>query len=226
LSKVKAILFDLFGTLTYQENPVTNEEVSKHLCANGYDVSPQQFKAAFAFVAFVDYTRHGYRNWQSFLSRVFQRLRVNVHNKTLGDIVRLYESRPLKLYPDAIDALVEAKGAGFKTATVTTGASFIVKTAVKPIGQHLDFLITSYETGYDKSNPKMYQKALEILKVKPQEAVMIGDDPQLDVLIPKSLGMKTTLIDREEKNKSQSVDASVYNLNEAMETIIRQHGKN
>ena len=54
---------------------------------------------------------------------------------------------------------------------------------------------------------------------------MIGDDMQLDILLP-SVGHKQILLDREGKNRGQSVDAFVYNLNEAMETIIRRYGKN
>jgi putative hydrolase of the HAD superfamily len=85
--------------------------------------------------------------------------------------------------------------------------------------------MTGYEAGCDKSNPRMYKKVLEILGVKPQEAVMIGDDMQLDVFLPKRLGINVILLDRERKIPSDGrlVDASVYDLNEAMETIIRWH---
>jgi len=55
---------------------------------------------------------------------------------------------------------------------------------------------------------------------------MIGDYMQLDILLPSQLGINTILLDREGKNRGQSVDAFVYNLNEAMETIIRRYGKN
>jgi FMN phosphatase YigB (HAD superfamily) len=61
LAVIKAVLFDLYGTLAYQENPVTNEEVSECLFGRNYEVSPQQLRAAFAFVAFIDYPKHGYR---------------------------------------------------------------------------------------------------------------------------------------------------------------------
>lgn len=55
---------------------------------------------------------------------------------------------------------------------------------------------------------------------------MIGDDVQLGILLPKQLGLNTIFLDRQGKNRGQPVDASVYNLNEAMETVIRMHGKN
>lgn len=226
LVSLKAVLFDLFETLTYQENPVTNEEISEFLFSRNYEVSPQQLRTSFAFVAFIDYPKHGYRNWSSFLSKVFWRLEVKIDEETLDGIAKLYESRPHRRYPGAANAVISAKKFGLKTAVITIGTQFIAVKAVKPIRRYLDLIMTGLEAGCDKSTPKMYFKALEILGIKLQEAVIIGDDLQLDFLLPKRLGLNAILIDRKGKNKGQTVDAFVYNLNETMETIIRQHGKN
>jgi putative hydrolase of the HAD superfamily len=105
---------------------------------------------------------------------------------------------------------------------VTTIAFFKFKEALNPIKKHLDFVMTGYEAGCDKSNPRMYKKVLQILDVKPEEAVMIGDELELDVRLPKRLGINAILLDREGKNKGQPVDASVYDLNEAMKIIINK----
>lgn len=217
MAVIKAVLFDLYGTLAYQENPVTNEEVSECLFGRNYEVSPQQLRAAFAFVAFIDYPKHGYRHWRSFLSRVFRLLETKVDKETLSGIVKLYESRPLRLYPDAADAVINAKKSGLKTAIITTGTRFIAENAVKPIREYFDLIMTGFEAGCDKSNPKMYLKALEILSIEPREAIVIGDDFQLDFLIPKRLGLKTVLLDREAKNKGKAVNAFAHDLHEAVE---------
>lgn len=226
LAIIKAVFFDLFETLTYQKNPVTHEEVSEFLFSRNYEISSQQLRAAFAFVAFIDYPKHGHRNWCSFFSSVFRRLSVRVDEETLNSIVKLYESRHYQLYPDAVTALASAKEFGLKTAIITTGTQFIAEKAVKPIRRYFDLIMTGFEAGCDKSNPRMYLKALEILNIKPREAVMIGDDLQLDFLLPKRLGLNAILLDREGKYKGKAVDAFVYDLNEAMETIIRQRDRN
>jgi hypothetical protein len=49
---------------------------------------------------------------------------------------------------------------------------------------------------------------------------------QLGFLGSQQLGKNMIFLDRQSKNRGQPVDASVYDLNEAMETIIRKHGKN
>ena len=225
--KIKAVLFDLYGTLAYVENPVTETEISEHLFSRGYEVSPQQLKAAWAFVSFIDYPKYGYKNWRSYFYRIFWRLKVKVNEETLNNIVGLLEGKPYQLYPDAAGAVIKAKEKRFKTAIVTTIAYFQFKKAIQPIRNCFDFVMTGYEAGCDKTNPKMYRKVLEILNVRPEEAVMIGDDVTIDIILPKKLGINAILLNREGKNVECSrADAVINSLNEAVETIIRKFGEN
>ena len=225
--KIKAVLFDLYGTLAYVENPVTETEISEHLFSKGYEVSPQQLKAAWTFVSFIDYPKYGYKNWRSYFSKIFWRLKVKVNEETLSAIVKLLESKPYQLYPDAAGAVIKARENGFKTAIVTTIAYFQFKKAIQPIRNCFDFIMTGYEAGCDKTNPKMYRKVLEILNARPEEAVMIGDDVPIDIILPKKLGINAILLNREGKNvECPQADAVINNLNKAVETIIRKFGEN
>lgn len=217
---VRAVLFDLHGTVAYLKDRVTETELSEYFFGRGYEISPQQLRAAWAFVAFIDYPKYGYRDWHSFFARILWRLKAKVDDETLNAIVNMLENKPYELYSDAAEAIPTAKTHGFKTAIVTTIACFQFKEAIQPIKEYIDFIMTGYEAGCDKSNPRMYLKVLDVLNVKPQEAIMIGDDVQLDILLPKRLGINAMLLDRKGENKDKSVDASVYNLNQAMETII------
>jgi len=59
------------------------------------------------------------------------------------------------------------------------------------------------------------------LDVKSEEAVMIGDNVYLDVLLPKKLGMKAILLNRSRKYvECEHADAIVDNLNQALEIIV------
>jgi HAD superfamily hydrolase (TIGR01549 family) len=227
VAKIKAVLFDLYGTLAYVENPVDETEIPEHLFSKGYEVSPQQLKAAWAFVSFIDYPKYGYKKWRSYFSRILWRLKVKVDEETLSAIVKLLESKPYQLYPDAAGAVIKTKENGFKTAIVTTIAYFQFKKAVQPIKNYFDFIMTGYEAGCDKTNPKMYRKVLEILNVKPEEAVMIGDNSPIDIILPKRLGINAMLLNREEENvECPQADAVINDLNKAVETIIRKFGEN
>jgi FMN phosphatase YigB (HAD superfamily) len=223
---MKAVLFDLYGTLAYVENPVDETEISEYLFSRGYEISPQQLKAARAFVSFVDYPKYGYKDWRSFFSRMLWRLEAKADEETLNTVIRLLESRPYQLYPDVAGAVIRAKESGFRTAIVTTIAYFQFKEAIQPIRNNFDFVMTGYEAGCDKSNPKMYRRLLEILNARPEEAVMIGDDVPIDIILPKKLGINAILLNREVKNvECPQADAVINNLNKAVETIIRKFGE-
>jgi len=112
---------------------------------------------------------------------------------------RNFLNTPIEELDIPIRALNVFKKDGFKTAIVTTIARFKFQKALQPILPYLDTVITGYEARCEKSNPKMFKRTLEILNVRPSEAVMIGDDVPIDILIPKKLGMHTILLDREHK---------------------------
>lgn len=222
--KIKAALFDLHGSLAYVENPIGEDQIPNYLFGKGYEVSRQQLNAAWAFVAFIDYPKYGYKNWRSYFSRILWRLKVKVDKKTLDEMVRLLEKRQIyKLYPDAAEAVMKAKENGLKTTIVTTIGYFQFRKAVEPIKRYLDFIMTGFEAGCDKSNPRMYRRVLKILEVSPREAVMIGDNISIDVLLPKRLGMNAILLDRERKDvKCKDADAVANSLSEALEIILRR----
>ncbi|MCI4438687.1 hypothetical protein JHC27_02390 [archaeon] len=44
----------MHGTIAYLENPISEIEVSDYLFSKGYEISPQQLKATWFFVAMVD----------------------------------------------------------------------------------------------------------------------------------------------------------------------------
>ncbi|MGB2867937.1 MAG: TIGR02253 family HAD-type hydrolase [Bacteroidota bacterium] len=54
-----------------------------------------------------------------------------------------------------------------------------------------DAVVTFEDTGERKPNPGPFRKALELLNVKPTEALMVGDWAERDVVGAKQVGMKT-----------------------------------
>jgi FMN phosphatase YigB (HAD superfamily) len=205
------------------KNSISDWAVSDFLVKNGYEVYPQTFNTAWRVVAFIDYPKYGYRNYRQFLKRVLWRLKIKADDATLDGLVRLYEQSIFELYPDASKALTNAKDHQFKTAVVTTIARFKFENVLAPVRKYIDVVMDGYEAGCEKTNPKMYKKTLEVLKVAPSEAVMIGDDLEIDVMLPKKLGIHAILLDREGKIQQNTIaDAVVRDLNEAIEIIVKR----
>jgi FMN phosphatase YigB (HAD superfamily) len=221
---LKAILFDLHGTLAYLGNPLNSEEVSDFLLGLGYEVYPQSWDAASHYAGMVDYPKHGYSNRRAFLKQILRRLDVEVDNDTLEKLVQLYDRRNrYSLFSDATTALKEAKQLGLKTAIVTTIPDFVFNSAITPIRDCFDVVMTGRRARCEKSNPSMHKQTLNELKVIPEQAVMIGDELLVDIKIPKRLGMHTILLDRlnEFKKKPHEADRRAKTLIEAM-TIVEK----
>ena len=99
------------------------------------------------------------------------------------------------LFPHVEDALKELKARNIGTAVVT---SRLYRSALRDLHQfelekYFDVFITPEATEKHKPNPEPALKALEILSIKPQEAIMVGDSG-LDLLCGKQAGCKTAAV--------------------------------
>ncbi len=223
---LKGVLFDLHNTLVYQKNPLTFEEISRFLLKHGIEVYLQSWDAASRFVFFVDYPRHGYRSRQAFLKHAVRRLGLNIENEVLRRLAQLQEDRNrYYLFPDTAQAVERVKQLGLKAAIVTTIPDFAFTSAIEPIKDCFDLVMTGYRAGCEKSNPLMHKKTLKELNASPRQAVMIGDELLVDIKIPKSLGMRTILLDRknEVSKKPSEADERTETLTEAVAIIERWH---
>ncbi len=123
---------------------------------------------------FVDYPRDCYENWRAFIDRVLSRLNVEVDEETFRELVEMFEKHEYALYLDAVRAVSQVKNLGLKTAIMTTTPRFMFYKSIEPIRSYIGYVFTGCETGCDKSNPKIYLKALEFVGVKPEECVVVG----------------------------------------------------
>ena len=99
------------------------------------------------------------------------------------------------LFPHVEDALKELKARNIGTAVVT---SRLYRSALRDLHQfelekYFDVFITPEATEKHKPNPEPALKALEMLGIKPQEAIMVGDSG-LDLLCGKQAGCKTAAV--------------------------------
>jgi len=178
---IRAVIFDLFRTLGELSRVVTDEEVSSFLQSRGYPVYPQAWRHAFNFTVFVEYPRHGYRSHEALIGRALQLLEVDVDDGTISELAELFRAHPFALYGESLEALERAKLLGLKTAIATTTPRALFMEGLGEVAGLIDFICTGYEAGCEKSNPRMLRVIAERLGVEPSEAVVIGDDPVLDV---------------------------------------------
>ncbi|MDD5132843.1 MAG: HAD family hydrolase [Candidatus Nanoarchaeia archaeon] len=61
---------------------------------------------------------------------------------------------------------------------------------------NFDVVVFSAYVGLKKPDPKIFLQTLEKLGVNPEEAIMIGDSPEKDVIAAQQVGMNALLINR------------------------------
>ena len=70
----------------------------------------------------------------------------------------------------------------------------------------------SSETGFRKPSPDFYSAVISQCECRPNEILMVGDDPEHDVAGPVAMGMKAILIDRGTKNPVRNSIRSLSEL--------------
>ena len=88
--------------------------------------------------------------------------------------------------------------------------------------KYIDLVIASAEEGVEKPDLRIFQLALERANCKPEEAVMVGDRIDNDMIPAKKIGMKTVWIKQgfgglsEQMTEAQQPDYSVDSLKELL----------
>ncbi len=108
---------------------------------------------------------------------------------------RTYQSdniRLVRLFPSTIEVLETLKQRGMKLAAITTRS---LRTSVRSlemtgIAKFFDIVISAEDVSFHKPHPEPLLKALGVLGITPEEAVMVGDT-RADIMAGKNTGTKT-----------------------------------
>ena len=119
-----------------------------------------------------------------------------VSNKILAAGVVAYRrarEATLLVYPNVNKTLIELLKSQIRLAVVSDAPSREAWMRLYYLNLHhvFDPVLTFDDTGARKPSPKPFKLALDKMNVGPDEALMIGDWPDRDVVGAKQIGMKT-----------------------------------
>ncbi len=99
----------------------------------------------------------------------------------------------LELYPHVNYALTELLKRGLRLAVISDAPRNQAWLRLCYLDLHhiFDPVITYEDTGQRKPLPGPFERAMELLQLKPQEVLMVGDWPERDMVGAKRLGIKT-----------------------------------
>lgn len=137
------------------------------------------------------------------------------------------KSRYLTAYADATEVLKTLKERGLLLGIISAGVGIKQAEKIVRLGLHKlvgsKFIFITDEIGIAKSNAKLYLRACRAAGVAPEECGYIGDNPTVDVDVPKSIGMPTFLSRRGGKYQNVQGESEpqyiVHNFWDVLEII-------
>ena len=190
---IQAIIFDLDNTLL---DFIKMKQFAVKAAITAMNEAGLNVDEEKAYQDIIDlYVDKGWENQQVFDDYLNQTIG-EVSNKILAAGIVAYRrarEATLLVYPNVNKTLIELIKMGIKLAVVSDAPSREAWMRLYYLNLHhlFDPVLTYDDSGVRKPSPKPFQMALDYLKVKPEEALMVGDWPERDVVGAKQIGMKT-----------------------------------
>lgn len=213
LNKFKLVTFDCTNTLLYFKNP---PEIQYLKTAATFGIPEENFDKNAMKVNFrkqfkelhMKYPNFGrdsidYKNWwKQLVTNVFmQSSREPLDPVALEPIatklIQQFQTRECWEKFQRSDELITAlKDAGKVVGVISNFDPRLHALLADMNLTQFDFVLTSYETGVEKPNPKIFQRALEAAKldIRPSEALHIGNEVDKDFVGAKSASWSAVLI--------------------------------
>ena len=210
--RVKAILFDLGGTLIKTtEIPHVMRQILTHCGINrSLEEVSHAWKKAEKGLDFRDLTKLLDEFWVQWNIRILSNLQVKSNTRALAEFIATHwwDYCNITLYPDAKRILPLLKERGLKIGLVTNGLQSDVDEILPKAGlqSFFDAVVVIDTLRRMKPDVEVFQYALQILKTSPSEAIFIGDEVEADYRGAQRSGLTAYLIDRDGKVHDDSVN--------------------
>lgn len=232
--KIEAVLFDLFDTLLLIEDyeiyyPPCLRKLYESLVKHGVNVSFEDFSLVYFEVRDKCYSESRESLEEPhFNVRVSQTLRKLGYNLDVSDPVVMEATtafaeefmRFVRLDTEAYDVLQKLHkkyklGLVSNFAIPECGWKLLDKFCLR---EFFDAVVISGEVNRRKPSPEIFERALKVLDVEASRAVFVGDTPDLDIIGPQRVGMKTVFIKRRPVEESANVkpDMVIIRLSELL----------
>ncbi len=191
---IKAILFDLDNTLIdfIRMKKAASNAAASAMIKNGLRMDEKTAKKEL----FNFYLHHGIESSDAFTKFL---KKYNFYNdRIIAVAINAYHKSKfsnLKPYPGVKKTLKKLKEKGLKLAIVTDAPKIKAYQRLDYMGiiNLFDVVVGFEDTKKTKPSKLPFKKALRLLKIKPSEAIYVGDHPERDIKGAKKLGIKTCL---------------------------------
>ena len=145
-----------------------------------------------------------------------------INNKALAREVGSYyiANSPLKaaLYPNTLKTL-DVLQQDYQMHIITNGFEEVqyIKLEKSGLSKYFDKIITSERAGYKKPDNRIFQFALKEANALVEESLIIGDDPEADILGAHQVGMDQIWV--KHCNNKSIIKQATYEVNQLQDII-------
>jgi putative hydrolase of the HAD superfamily len=190
---LKAVIFDLDNTLTdfMRMKEVSIDSAIDAMVDAGLSMPPDEAKRRL----FEIYDREGIedqRVFDRFLEEEYGEVDPMIHTAAIIGYRRGREYT-LVLYPHVRRTLLWLAKKGLRLAVLSDAPRYQAwsRLCYLQLQHYFDHVITFEDTRVRKPDPAPFKKALDLLGMKPDEVLMVGDWPERDMGGAKNVGIKT-----------------------------------
>lgn len=205
----KVIFFDVNQTLIDID---TNEENRKRNQANAWEHLAKSIGEYGVKIDPAEFIELNKKQQENFYIRKDKKIQHHNFCKILGNILKdnfgvelpeekvcslIYEYHKIargyaRLYPNVAETLARLKEKyTLSVASYTQGCFTKSELIELDIDKYFSYFVYTSDIGFHKASPKFYEQCLEITGEKAENCAMVGDNYDVDILIPQKLGIKT-----------------------------------
>jgi len=220
---VKAVIFDLGGTIIKSAEPA--QIFHRILEAHRIHVQTEKIRTAHRKNETEhdpeDMAQQGIEYWNRWNMTLLKTIGIDENRELLARRIneQWFDYADLQVFPDAAQTLRELKRRRVKLGVVTNALAEEIEKMFEKLNLNNIFDVAVGCDACKKAKPsrEIFCYALDRLKVRPENAVFVGDSIKYDYEGAKEAGMKTVLISRD-GDAPVGVE-SVTNLNEILKYI-------
>lgn len=206
MPKIRAVVFDLYGTLidieTNESKPEIYDFLSKFLKYYGFDMLPDEMRMRI----FNETERIKGASKEKYpevdLLKVFSRalFRDEILNypfvECIVRIFRILSIERIRLFPEVMDVLKELKKSGYRMAVLSDAQRAFAYSEMRMLGLDMffDYVFFSTEFGFKKPDPRIFRMVADVLDVACSEIIYVGDSVKRDLIGAKEAGMLFALV--------------------------------
>lgn len=203
---IKAVLFDLYGTLinirTDEGDITTYEILSRYLKYHSVFISPEFLKKTYFEMVqqYLSKSKEPYPEvdvYKIFFDIMHTYGRKKYPSSVVIDVSMLFRSLTIRKFEpfDDIYDVLDLISRKYKIALISDAQWVFTEPEIKMLGleRFFKYRFLSSRYGYKKPDKRLFYTAMKKLDIEPDEAVYIGDNPSRDLVGAKSSGMKFLL---------------------------------